>query len=243
MQALVVEPRDVFDDRELELRAGAPDAVGDELGLEAVDEALGQRVVVGVADRADRGQHGVIVEDLREGVAGVLGGFNRSSQRLDERRLRWAKVKAWEKAGRAGCGRRAAAGRAAGASAVVLGGDRAGRRKPEAAAFAAGSRGRSASGGFGRVAGCRRSRCSRRRGGTCRLPSARRSRCCAPRARACARSRAGSALAVDDLAGVAAQRRDARRALDYRATVAQWHAEQRAKRPKPAKLAVNEQAA
>jgi len=28
--------------------------------------------------------------------------------------------------------------------------------------------------------------------------------------------------------------------LDYRASVAQWHAEQRAKRPKPAKLAVNE---
>ena len=28
--------------------------------------------------------------------------------------------------------------------------------------------------------------------------------------------------------------------LDYRASVAQWHAEQRAKRPKPAKLAVND---
>jgi IS30 family transposase len=28
--------------------------------------------------------------------------------------------------------------------------------------------------------------------------------------------------------------------LDYRASVAQWHAEQRAKRPKPAKMAVNE---
>ena len=28
--------------------------------------------------------------------------------------------------------------------------------------------------------------------------------------------------------------------LDYRATTAQWHADQRAKRPKPAKLAVNE---
>lgn len=27
VQALVAEPRDVFDDRELELRAGAPDAV------------------------------------------------------------------------------------------------------------------------------------------------------------------------------------------------------------------------
>ena len=44
VQTGVVEPADVLDDGELELRAGAPDAVGDELGLEAVDEALGQRV-------------------------------------------------------------------------------------------------------------------------------------------------------------------------------------------------------
>jgi len=28
--------------------------------------------------------------------------------------------------------------------------------------------------------------------------------------------------------------------LDYRATTAQWHADQRARRPKPAKLAVND---
>jgi hypothetical protein len=32
----------------------APDAVGDQLGLEAVDERLGERVVVGVAHRSDR---------------------------------------------------------------------------------------------------------------------------------------------------------------------------------------------
>jgi hypothetical protein len=56
----VVEPAEVLHDRELELRARAPDAVGDQLGLEAVNEALGQRVVLGVADRADRGQHAVI---------------------------------------------------------------------------------------------------------------------------------------------------------------------------------------
>ena len=41
MQAGGVEPGDVFDDRELKLGAGAPDAIGDQLGLEAVDEALG----------------------------------------------------------------------------------------------------------------------------------------------------------------------------------------------------------
>jgi hypothetical protein len=37
---IVVEPADVFHDRELELSAGTPDAVGDQFGLEAVDEAL-----------------------------------------------------------------------------------------------------------------------------------------------------------------------------------------------------------
>ena len=44
MEAFGVEPGDVLDDREFELGAGAPDAVADQLGLEAVDEALGERV-------------------------------------------------------------------------------------------------------------------------------------------------------------------------------------------------------
>jgi hypothetical protein len=54
VQAGVVEPAEVFDDRDLELRARLPDTVLDQLDLERVDERLGQRVVVGVADRADR---------------------------------------------------------------------------------------------------------------------------------------------------------------------------------------------
>jgi hypothetical protein len=73
VQAVVVEPGDVLDDGQLELRAGAPGAVGDQLGLEGVDEALGHRVVVGVADRADRGKHAVIVEGLGVVDRGVLG--------------------------------------------------------------------------------------------------------------------------------------------------------------------------
>ena len=64
-----VEPADVLDDRELKLRAGAPDAVGDQLGLEGVDEALSERVVERIADRADRGEHAMVVEYLGEGVA------------------------------------------------------------------------------------------------------------------------------------------------------------------------------
>jgi hypothetical protein len=36
VEAVVVEPGDPLHDRQLELRPGAPDAVGDQLGLEAV---------------------------------------------------------------------------------------------------------------------------------------------------------------------------------------------------------------
>jgi hypothetical protein len=45
----------LVDARELELGSGAPDAVGDEFGLDGVDEALREGIVVGVADRSDRG--------------------------------------------------------------------------------------------------------------------------------------------------------------------------------------------
>jgi hypothetical protein len=51
MQSAAVEPADVLDDGEFKVRAGGPDSVGDQLGLDGVDEALGERVVVGVADR------------------------------------------------------------------------------------------------------------------------------------------------------------------------------------------------
>ena len=53
-------------------RAGAPDAVTDQLGLEAVDERLGERVVVRVADRADRGEQAVVVEGLGVVVRAIL---------------------------------------------------------------------------------------------------------------------------------------------------------------------------
>jgi hypothetical protein len=38
VQAVVVKPADVLDDGELELAAAAPDAIGDQLGFERVDE-------------------------------------------------------------------------------------------------------------------------------------------------------------------------------------------------------------
>jgi hypothetical protein len=72
VQAVGVEPAQVFDDGELELVGGAPDAVGDQFGLEAVDKALGERVVAGVTDRPDRGQHPVVGERLGVVDRGVL---------------------------------------------------------------------------------------------------------------------------------------------------------------------------
>lgn len=65
MQALVVEPGDVFNDGQLDLASGGLDAVGDELGLEAVDGALSNGVVQGVADVSDRGESPMILERLR----------------------------------------------------------------------------------------------------------------------------------------------------------------------------------
>src|SRR5579875_2988074 len=54
VQAGVVEPADVLDDRDLELRAGAPHAICDQLGLERVDPRFRKRVVQRVAERTER---------------------------------------------------------------------------------------------------------------------------------------------------------------------------------------------
>ena len=106
-------------------------------------------------------------------------------------------------------------GRAAGraAASIVSGSGRRSRagRRARTLPCRPGCRRRLASGGFGRVAGCRPSRCPRRRGGTCRLPSARRSLFCAPGRRGQGDRASARPLAVDDLAGAATQRRDARR--------------------------------
>ena len=79
----MVVPADPFDDGELELAAGLPDAVADQLGLEGVDEALGHRVVRRVAGRSQGTEDVVVDERLGEVKARMLGGFTRSSQHLD----------------------------------------------------------------------------------------------------------------------------------------------------------------
>src|SRR4051794_317251 len=206
VQAAVVEPADVFDERELELGAGAPDTVGDQLGLEGVDEALGERVVIGIPDGPDRREHAVIVEHLREVMRRVLGGFQRSSQRSMmegcDGQAEGVGCAADGAAGDAFAG--TASGRSARASSAVLGGDRAGRAQ---------RRGRCRG---GRVAGRRRPvvsggwRHTADRSGSAvqAVPVVRRARGDRGVARrwfwgARGRAAAGS-LAVDDLARVAA---------------------------------------
>ena len=82
MQTRVVEPADVLNDGELELRSCAPHTVCDELSLEAVEEALGHRIVVGVTDRAHRGENAIVCERLGVIDARVLGRFNWWTQRF-----------------------------------------------------------------------------------------------------------------------------------------------------------------
>jgi hypothetical protein len=55
LEAVVAEPADVLHDGERELGSAAPDAVGNELGLEAVDEAFGERCRVTTVSVASDG--------------------------------------------------------------------------------------------------------------------------------------------------------------------------------------------
>ncbi len=94
--------------------------------------------------------------------------------------------------------------------------------------------------GFGRVAACLLSLSPRCRGATCRSPSGRRSRCCVPRSSGCERSPARLVVHRRPSRGSCdATLRLAPAPLTYRASTAQWHADRRGRRPKPAKLAVN----
>jgi hypothetical protein len=90
VQAVVVEPGDVLDDGQLELRARTLGAVGDQLGLEGVDEALGHRVVVGVADGPNiervhialNGRRHIGIDQLTSLIAGTGHQVSVSGERL-----------------------------------------------------------------------------------------------------------------------------------------------------------------
>ena len=75
----------------------------------------------------------------------------------------------------------------------------------------------------------------------CRLPSGKRSHCFAFRGMAFARSPASWGEPLQQISRELRRNAATRSGgLDYRATTAQWHADRAARRPKPAKLAVND---
>lgn len=173
VQAVVIEPSEILDDRELKLGARAPDAIGDQFGLERVHEALGEGVVERVADRADRLQHVVAIEQLREIQTGVLGGFKGSLQHLDGDELRWASRSG---VGLIGRGERRCVRRVVHRWPGVSTGSGSGLRSPLVCGAIGRARSpaclrRLASGGSVRVKGCHRSAGRRCRGGISRSPT------------------------------------------------------------------------
>jgi hypothetical protein len=79
------------------------------------------------------------------------------------------------------------------------------------------------------------------RADTCRSPNARTSRCSERRVTASARSLAAFAGSPSTISRELRRNASTRTwRLDYKATIAQWHAEPRARRPKVAKLAESE---
>lgn len=66
VKTVVVKPADPLDDRQLGLGDRAPGSFGDQLGLEGVDETLGEGVVIGVPGRAQGAEDVVVVESLGE---------------------------------------------------------------------------------------------------------------------------------------------------------------------------------
>ena len=71
-----VEPTDRVQDGGFEVVAVAPGPVGpDEFGLEQADLRLGQCVVVGVADRPDRGVDTGLEVSVGEGNGSILPGL------------------------------------------------------------------------------------------------------------------------------------------------------------------------
>ena len=157
-------------------------AIADHLRAELVVDALEMAVA---RRRPDAGL-------VHHSDQGGQGGFQRSSQHSITRSCDGqaeAGVGSSRAAGDAFAG--TAAGRAARASCSGSGRRSRGASAATRRVSRRACRPSWASGGFGRLAGCRRSVRLRCRGGTCRSPSARRSRCCGLVAAGCARSRAG----------------------------------------------------
>src|SRR5215218_2711760 len=89
VQAGAVEPGDVFHGRVACGGAGGPGLVVEALAFQGGEERLGERVVPALAGAARRQADREIVGEGGVVAAGVLGGFNWSSQHLGNEGLRW----------------------------------------------------------------------------------------------------------------------------------------------------------
>ena len=85
----VVEAFDVVEDGGAGLVAGGGVGPVQEFGLEGGEERLGYCVVVGVASASHRHRDAGLLAAGPERPRGVLGGFKRSSQRLESAELQW----------------------------------------------------------------------------------------------------------------------------------------------------------
>jgi hypothetical protein len=84
-QASVVVPVDPVHRGDLDRRETAPGSLAmDHLGLEQADHGFGERIVVAVADAADRGVDAGFDQALGVLDRDLLGRLQRSSQQLDE---------------------------------------------------------------------------------------------------------------------------------------------------------------
>jgi hypothetical protein len=76
----VVPSFDPLKDSHLRFGVALESTAVQHFALEGREKALGHRVIVCIADRSHRGHHAGLAAALAEGVACVLGEFNRSLQ-------------------------------------------------------------------------------------------------------------------------------------------------------------------
>jgi hypothetical protein len=76
VEAAVIEPVDPFGGGHLDFLDGAPGLAGlDQLGFVQPVDSFGERVVIGAADRSDRGLDACLGESFSEPDRGVLAGI------------------------------------------------------------------------------------------------------------------------------------------------------------------------
>ena len=85
----VVPTLDPFEDRHASLGLTLEASAAEQFALERGKEALRHGIVIGITDRTHRGHDARFATALAEGITGVLGDFQRSSQHLTKGGVVW----------------------------------------------------------------------------------------------------------------------------------------------------------